>query len=309
MSEPDGTTGTTSIVIPAYNAEATIIEAIASALRQGVEPQRIIVVDDGSEDDTANTVRALKEPVKVIKVPNGGPARARNTGLSLVTTPNVLFLDADDAYEGPFVAGLESAANTARADLAFGTTTEVTVNGTRGHATHAPSTSANAFVTAWLNGHSVQTNAYFWRTAFLRRVGGFRPTMRILEEIECVARAVLSGARLAQSPHGTALYRHNDSPARVSFGSSRQVIQSAVEGFAALADHPGADTTVRRAIGGRFYAQARAAHRLGFSDLGREAEAKARALGFLGHQGSRGHKVGAALLGLERKEAWRRAFA
>ncbi|MEM8852209.1 MAG: glycosyltransferase family A protein [Pseudomonadota bacterium] len=309
MSDPTGAPASTSIVIPAFNARETIAEAIESALGQGVAPDRVIVVDDGSGDDTARTARRLNGRVKVITVPNGGPARARNTGLSLVTTHHVLFLDADDAYEGPFALGLEAAAKAAGADLAFGTTTEITAGGKRGVPVLAPTAQGPAFAAAWLNGHSVQTNAYFWRTAFLRRIGGFCPTMRILEEIECVARAVLSGARLAHSQQGTALYRHTDSPSRVSFGSSRQVIQSAVDGFAGLADHPLADDAVRRAIGGRLYAQARAAHRLGYRDLGREAEALARALGFVGHQGSRGHRVGASLLGLERKEAWRRALA
>jgi glycosyltransferase involved in cell wall biosynthesis len=87
-----------SVVIPAYNAERTIGEAIESALNQTVGPEVVIVVDDGSTDATAQCARALGERVTVITQPNSGCGAATTRGLDTVATPFVACLDADDLW-------------------------------------------------------------------------------------------------------------------------------------------------------------------------------------------------------------------
>jgi glycosyltransferase involved in cell wall biosynthesis len=87
-----------SVVIPAYNAERTIGEAIESALNQTVGPEVVIVVDDGSTDTTAHCARALGERVIVITQPNSGCGAATTRGLDTVATPFVACLDADDLW-------------------------------------------------------------------------------------------------------------------------------------------------------------------------------------------------------------------
>jgi glycosyltransferase involved in cell wall biosynthesis len=78
-----------SVVIPAYNAERTIGEAIESALNQTVGPEVVIVVDDGSTDATTHCARALGEQVTVITQPNSGCGAATTRGLDTVATPFV----------------------------------------------------------------------------------------------------------------------------------------------------------------------------------------------------------------------------
>ncbi len=89
---------TIAVVMPAYNAAATIHEAIRSALDQTVAPLEVIVIDDGSTDDTATLIRSFGDPVRYFRTPQGGPARARNLGVREARGTHIAFLDADDVW-------------------------------------------------------------------------------------------------------------------------------------------------------------------------------------------------------------------
>lgn len=88
------------VVIPVYNGERYIIDAIASVDRQTYRPERIIVVDDGSTDNTEGLVSAYRgsTPIDYIKKPNGGLSSARNAGIQRCTADLVALLDADDEW-------------------------------------------------------------------------------------------------------------------------------------------------------------------------------------------------------------------
>lgn len=87
---------TYSAVITAYNSEKFIRHAIESVIAQTVPAKEIIVVDDGSSDNTVEAVR--KFPVTYIFRQNGGPAAARNTGISHAHGDWIAFLDHDDTW-------------------------------------------------------------------------------------------------------------------------------------------------------------------------------------------------------------------
>lgn len=87
-----------SVVIPVYNGEAFLAEAIESVLRQDPRPMEIIVVDDGSTDGTAQIAANFIEHVKYVYQPNSGPPAARNRGLKMVQGDVIAFLDADDLW-------------------------------------------------------------------------------------------------------------------------------------------------------------------------------------------------------------------
>jgi glycosyltransferase involved in cell wall biosynthesis len=89
-----------SVVIPAYNAARWVAEAVDSALAQTLPPSQIIVVDDGSTDDTAAVLRpyAERRVVTYLLQPNSGVAAARNAGIAAATGELIAFLDADDAW-------------------------------------------------------------------------------------------------------------------------------------------------------------------------------------------------------------------
>jgi len=92
---------TVSIIIPAYNYGHYIAETIESCLKQTVPPLEIIVVDDGSADNTKEIV--AKYPVKYIYQANRGLSGARNTGIAAATGDYILCLDSDDTIEEHFL--------------------------------------------------------------------------------------------------------------------------------------------------------------------------------------------------------------
>jgi glycosyltransferase involved in cell wall biosynthesis len=90
---------TVSVVVPTYNCSALVGEAIESLLAQTRIPDQIIVVNDGSTDDTAAVVQQYCDGrVIYIEQANGGIAAARNRGLSVATGDFIGFLDADDRW-------------------------------------------------------------------------------------------------------------------------------------------------------------------------------------------------------------------
>jgi len=92
-----------TILIPAYNASAFVPESIRSALDQTYRDLEILVVDDGSEDDTAHLAEAFGPPVRLLRAPHGGPPAARNRGLRAARGRFIVLLDADDLLEPTLV--------------------------------------------------------------------------------------------------------------------------------------------------------------------------------------------------------------
>lgn len=90
------TTPGISLIIPCYNAAPYLREAIDSALNQTVKPRQIILVDDGSTDDSLQIARRFGKAVTVIAQANCGAAAARNRALAEADQPMIAFLDADD---------------------------------------------------------------------------------------------------------------------------------------------------------------------------------------------------------------------
>ena len=90
---------TTTIIIPCYKATATLERAVTSALQGAPEDLQLLLVEDGSPDDTGalcDRLAARDARITALHRPNGGAGAARNTGLDAATGDWVLFLDADD---------------------------------------------------------------------------------------------------------------------------------------------------------------------------------------------------------------------
>jgi glycosyltransferase involved in cell wall biosynthesis len=89
---------TISVVIPTYNRARTVGKAIESVLSQTRPADEIIVVDDGSSDDTVQALQAYGDLIRVVSRPNTGISGARNDGIKVATSDWVAFLDDDDEY-------------------------------------------------------------------------------------------------------------------------------------------------------------------------------------------------------------------
>ena len=89
-----------SVVIPAYNAASTIARCLASVRAQDYVDLEVIVVDDGSEDGTAEIAKKA-DGVHVLIQPNAGPASARNRGIAAASGEWIAFLDSDEEWLDP----------------------------------------------------------------------------------------------------------------------------------------------------------------------------------------------------------------
>ena len=112
-----------SVIIPVYNAAATLRDAVTSILQQNVDDLELLLVDDGSTDGTAfvcHELSALDPRVKVVTQRNAGICAARNRGLSVATGEYIAFCDDDDVFFFFFLKLLTKAADKTQADVVRG---------------------------------------------------------------------------------------------------------------------------------------------------------------------------------------------
>ena len=87
-----------SVIIPSYNSAATLAKAVESVIEQAWPAHEIIVIDDGSTDNTLQVIRQFGDKIRPIQQPNSGVSVARNRGADAATGDWLAFLDADDWY-------------------------------------------------------------------------------------------------------------------------------------------------------------------------------------------------------------------
>ena len=199
----DATAPEISVVLPVYNAEATLEATVASVLAQGLRHFELIAIDDGSSDGSLSRLLALAAQdrrIKVIARDNGGVSSARNLGVENARAPLVAFLDADDLWHADKLArhvalhrqypGL--AASYAR--IAFIAEDAAGLDGAKTHSSlcrHMPC------LTDVLGENPVCTasNLVVDRRWFLA-TGGFDPRLSYAEDQEFAARLIARGGKL-----------------------------------------------------------------------------------------------------------------
>jgi glycosyltransferase involved in cell wall biosynthesis len=190
------------IILPAYNGREVIAKAIDSAFAQRV-PFRLIVVDDGSDDDSADIARSYGERVEVIRQGNRGVSGARNTGLAHARAPYVALLDQDDIWKpGKLERQLAILDAHPEVGIVFCDMTLLTSDGTIVEDGFLRSTPPYAELAKTPIGHNafllpealagavVRFNFISPSTAVLRRdavqdVGGFDEAFRLCDDAEC----------------------------------------------------------------------------------------------------------------------------
>ena len=105
-----------SCIVPVFNGERYLREALDSILAQTYRPLELLVVDDGSTDGTAAVVASYGEQIRYLSQPNAGPAAARNLGLQAAIGEFIAFLDHDDLWH-PEKLARQMARFQARPDL------------------------------------------------------------------------------------------------------------------------------------------------------------------------------------------------
>ena len=217
-----------SVVIPAYNAARFIGAAIASALAQTYGDYEIIVVDDGSRDETASVVSGFGQRVRLIAQANAGASAARNRGIQEAAGSWIAFLDSDDEWQPSHLDVLLARAKAApEAHLVYGS--KITIDQ---HGEVVPW--KPAFPSGWIFGELVErclitTSTVIVRTATLRALGGFteKPEFRVAEDWDLYLR-LAAGHQIAAAPDTCVTYR------RLPSSLSHEVVAAVLGDLAAL---------------------------------------------------------------------------
>jgi glycosyltransferase involved in cell wall biosynthesis len=178
-----------SVVIPCYNTERYVADAIGTVLDQRVCPLEIIVVDDGSTDGSAAVVRRFAPQVRYICQANGGISRARNRGAELARGTLLAFLDADDLWTPESLSlRLQRLQSGPQVDAVFGGVEQFVSPELRQDA------NGTFAVPPAMTGR-MAGSMLIRRAAFLR-VGLFDPAFKVGEMLDWSARADQAGIRM-----------------------------------------------------------------------------------------------------------------
>jgi glycosyltransferase involved in cell wall biosynthesis len=197
-----------SVVIPVYNGEAFVADAIESVLDQKGAAFELIVIDDGSTDWTPSILRRYSDRISVYCQSNCDVSAARNAAIPYMRGELALFLDADDLIPQGYLARFASAAIEAPEIEVFhcGWRIEI-LNGELLDIVEEPLPIDNDpfhQVPYWA---SPVMNAILVRRSALERVGGFDPTLKIQEDFDFCLRLAASGARFRGIPGNMAIVR------------------------------------------------------------------------------------------------------
>lgn len=218
-----------SVVLPTYNHAYYLPESVGSVLSQSYSPLELIVVDDGSRDETQAVVRRCGDgAVRYMSQRNRGLAAARNLGLSMARGELVAFLDADDRLL-PDHLRVSVAALQDHADVAFVCGDLRTFGPLNDFVhTHACAPTPDHFASMLRGCFIVNVGACLFRRSALLAVGGFDETRRACEDWDLFLRL------LRHSPlhcHHTVVLEYRRSPGQMSrdfplmLGASMRVLR------------------------------------------------------------------------------------
>lgn len=192
-----------SVIIPVYNGERFLREAVQSVLDQQYEPVEIVIVDDGSTDGTEAVARSLPETVRYLRQTNQGPAAARNRGIEHAQGSVIAFADADDLWPANKLAlQLPYLLRDPKIEIVLGRIQQVRWSESGAGQTVAEEFAEPAF--------SVNLGSALVRKSVFERVGLFDETMRYSEDVDWFMRAREAGAEIVTLDAVTLLYRQHD---------------------------------------------------------------------------------------------------
>lgn len=296
-----------NVVIPAFNAAATIGRAIACCL-QSVQASDIIVVLDGPDSDLEQAARSAGgNAIHVIVQPSQqGASACRNVGLQRVEHEFVMFLDADDYFDNSVLSSAVATAQAESADLVFGRYCFENPDGTHipfNPADHYTPLNCGTVMKNWLMEKYTPPCAVLWRSNYIRDIGGWDESLQKNQDGDLILRALCANARLALSPGGRSFYVQGNNTSRITRRHSAGTLDSQLTVLdklrARLADLP-FDPSAE--LASSYYNIARLAYTRGHDAFGAKAEQAARSLGLKGHPGSGSHTILSSVLGLAGKQ-------
>jgi GT2 family glycosyltransferase len=196
-----------SIGIPCFNAERWISGAIESAIRQTWTDKEVIVVDDGSTDESRRRIAEFGERVRLIEGDHRGGNHARNQVLRNARGEWVQFLDADDYLEPDKISRqIAEGSSGEGADILY---SPYWFERAGDPPERWPSEvhSKHDLFTQWISWELPQTGAALWRKSALDQLGGWKEGQPCCQEHELYLRALKAGLRFVFTPTIHAVYR------------------------------------------------------------------------------------------------------
>jgi glycosyltransferase involved in cell wall biosynthesis len=192
-----------SVIIPTFNRLGTIARAVNSVLAQSWSPLEVIVVDDGSTDETTQLLAKYGNKIRVIRQSNQGASAARNAGIKAATGEIISFLDSDDSWlpekterqvrllQRTESSGVKCCVCNATMLFGTGTTTSFAAAGLHPQLREG----------IWTNPAEVLTTRFLFfnqvvavRREALNQIGFFREDLRIMEDYDLALRLSLTGS-------------------------------------------------------------------------------------------------------------------
>ena len=198
-----------SVVVTCYNSAETIAETIDSILDQSLAPLELVVVDDGSKDKSVEILQGYGERIRLIVRENGGPSKARNSGISLCNGNWISFCDGDDLWH-PEKLERQVASASANPEI------QIFATAWRRSQKELRADNAGFHIVErkdLLRLNQFQTSTVLMKASVFNDVGTFDPNVDVAEDWEMWIRAALISKVYVDD---TPLVMYRDSPKGVS---------------------------------------------------------------------------------------------
>lgn len=203
-----------SVIIPTYNCDRYLVQAVESVLQQKGCTYEVIVIDDGSTDSTEQILIPYSDRIRYVKQKNQGVAAARNHGIAIARASLIAFLDADD-YFVPHKLARQAEILIQRPDVGIVHSgwQRVDAEGNKLLDVRPWEYVPELNLETWLRWKPVLPSAMMFRREWLQYVGGFDPRFPPAEDTNLVLKLALKGCKTLWMRQITVYYRQHDASA------------------------------------------------------------------------------------------------
>lgn len=194
-----------SVIIPVYNGEKYLAEAIENVKNQNYQPLEIIVIDDGSTDKTAEVAGEFKDSIHYAYQENSGPSAARNCGIKMANGDVITFLDVDDLWsDDKLKLQMDYLANNPSVEIVQGLIQQMTLSALT--ANNQP-----IFEPAYKPYNYINLGSAIYRKSVFDKIGCFDETLNYAEDVDWFIRAWENGISKVVLDQVSLFYRkHKD---------------------------------------------------------------------------------------------------
>ncbi|HYV35949.1 MAG TPA: glycosyltransferase [Gemmataceae bacterium] len=198
---------TVSIIVPCYNGARFLHATLESAVSQTRPPLEVIVIDDGSTDDSAAIAESFGAPVRLIRQLNQGESVARNKGIAVAKGTHLLFLDADDLLGPQALEVLSTAVDTVPGSVALMGCGWFESDPSKSYVNQLPR--YNCFFPHIIAENLGPIHCWLTPTKLIQQIGGFNEQRRWFEDWDLWCQVGLTGTPLVVVPFVGAFYRRH----------------------------------------------------------------------------------------------------